>query len=33
LTLKMSGSGLILLSILTLLLWRTNVAERRSFSG
>jgi len=33
LTLKMSGSGLILLSVLTLLLWRTNVAERRSFSG
>jgi TRAP transporter 4TM/12TM fusion protein len=33
LTVKMSGSGLILLSVLTLLLRRTNVAEGRSFSG
>jgi TRAP transporter 4TM/12TM fusion protein len=33
LTVKMSGSGLILLSVLTLLLWKTNVAEGRSISG
>ncbi len=33
LTVKLSGSGLILLSVLTLLLWKTNPAEGRSFSG
>ena len=33
LTLKMSGAGLILLRVLTLLLWKINPAEGRSFSG
>jgi len=33
LTFKMSGAGLILLRVLTLLLWKINPAEGRSFSG
>ncbi len=33
LTLKMSGSGLILLGIITMLLWRPRLAEGRNFNG